>query len=37
LGGTLLGFEIRELRFPLLDQRNLQRAQQEAKLSEELQ
>lgn len=36
LGGILLGFEIRELRFPLLDLRNQNRAQQEAKLSEEL-
>jgi len=33
LGGILLGFEIRELRFPLLDLRNQNRAQQEAKLS----
>jgi hypothetical protein len=36
LGGVLLGFEVRELRFPLLDARNVHRAQQEAKLSEEL-
>ena len=36
LGGFLLGFEVRELRFPRLDSRNVHRAQQEAKLSEEL-
>lgn len=36
LGGFLLGFEVRELRFPRLDSRNIHRAQQEAKLSEEL-
>lgn len=36
LGGYLLGFEVRELRFPRLDSRNIHRAQQEAKLSEEL-
>lgn len=33
LGGFLLGFEVRELRFPRLDTRNIHRAQQEAKLS----
>ena len=36
LGGRLLGFEIRELCFPLLDQRNAQRAEQEAKQTEQL-
>jgi len=36
LGGVLLGFAVRELRFPLLETRNVHRAQQEGKLSEEL-
>ena len=31
LGGELLGFEIRELRFPLLDRRHGELADQEAK------
>jgi hypothetical protein len=34
LGGKLIGFEIRSLRFPLLERRNQARAQQETKLSE---
>lgn len=37
LGAELLGMEIRELRFPLLEPRNQARAMQESKLSEELQ
>lgn len=36
LGGILLGFEIRELRFPLLEQRNAQRAEKESQMSERL-
>lgn len=36
LGGLLLGFEIRELRFPLLEKRNASRAEQEAKQAEQL-
>jgi len=34
LGGRLLGFEIRELRFPLLETRNRERADKEAYLNE---
>mmetsp|Transcript_13101 Transcript_13101/g.19606 ORF Transcript_13101/g.19606 Transcript_13101/m.19606 type:complete len:660 (-) Transcript_13101:223-2202(-) len=36
LGGKLLGFEIREVRFPLLEERNKVRAEKEAKMKEEL-
>lgn len=36
LGGLLLGFEIRELRFPLLERRNAARAEQEARQAEQL-
>jgi len=36
LGGVLLGFEIRSLRFPLLERRNLNRAMQEAKFNEDI-
>jgi len=36
LGGLLLGFEIREVRFPLLEERNKVRAEKEAKMKEEL-
>lgn len=36
LGGKLLGFEMRSIRFPLLEQRNAIRAQKEAKMKEKL-
>jgi len=36
LGGKLLGFEIRELRFPLLELRNKERATKEAEMNERL-
>ncbi|GAB5362073.1 hypothetical protein AAMO2058_000767200 [Amorphochlora amoebiformis] len=36
LGGELLGFEVRSVRFPLLEKRNTIRAQKEAKLKEQL-
>jgi regulator of protease activity HflC (stomatin/prohibitin superfamily) len=36
LGGKLLGFEIRELRFPLLERRNVERAEKEAIMTEKL-
>lgn len=36
LGGALLGFEIRELRFPLLERNNIERAEKEAQNNEKL-
>ncbi|GAB5362074.1 hypothetical protein AAMO2058_000767300 [Amorphochlora amoebiformis] len=36
LGGCLLGFEIRALRFPLLEERNKIRAEKEAKMKEQV-